>query len=74
MRLAVRWDGGMVRSGVGVVRDARVSKPSRSPPQPRMRADVLPERVWRQQQLLARRLRRRCPARDESNQRAGRLA
>ena len=32
-----------------------------SPPQPRRRADVLPERVWRQQQLLARRLRRRCP-------------
>ena len=28
MRLAVRWDGGMVRSGVGVVRDARASKPT----------------------------------------------
>ena len=27
----------------------------------RWRVDVLPERVWGQQQLLARRLRRRCP-------------
>ena len=39
----------------------RVSASLVSPPQPRRRADVLPERVWRQQQLLARRLRRRCP-------------
>ena len=36
----------------------RVSASLVSPPQPRRRADVLPERVWRQQQLLARRLRR----------------
>ena len=35
----------------------RVSASLVSPPQPRRRADVLPERVWRQQQLLA----RRCP-------------
>ena len=52
----------MVRSGVGVVRDARAPASLVSPlPRPRRRADVLPERVWRQQQLLARRLRRRCP-------------
>ena len=37
MRLAVRWDGGMVRSGVGVVRDARVSKPSFTSPTPQAR-------------------------------------
>ena len=36
----------------------RVSASLDSPPQPRRRADVLPERVWRHQQLLARRLRR----------------
>ena len=36
----------------------RVSASLVSPPQPRRRADVLPERVWRHQQLLARRLRR----------------
>ena len=36
----------------------RVSARLVSPPQPRRRADVLPERVWRQQQLLARRLRK----------------
>ena len=39
----------------------RVSASLVSPPQPRRRADVLPERVWRQQQLLARCLRRLCP-------------